>query len=1680
MKLKGIAKSLPRVIAFLLLFGVVVSAPVSADTGNAATTALTDPNHSDLWNIRNNWGLMHKAGRVFFPSEAGGSAVIQNGQSQGPGTVNHSTSGPVQMWPVQIPTLQSSTPAMKDQGILKNMMRTTGFPLSDTQFQIIERMNHNIETEEASDPERSMWQSTTQGGVQAGSAANSAAGMTTNQGQSAIQFQEKFLVNFTSEAGNRWLLIRDRLFIPIAVLLLLPGAVLCQVKAIVAQGSNVLGETSPFEGIFRSIIAIFMIPGTLLVINYGIDVSNSVHFTIADEYTRIFGTDMYHDAQCALWRAFPVNAPQSNKNAIRPGGQDTSAPQGQSSFSGFEALDLDVRRYDPCAGLDQSLVADEDQNQSKLISRLAINGTNVGLTATWNILCAFQEAFLFYLFCMGPIAAALWVWPVKSLRGALPSWVEGVIILCFWSLFWNTVVLLMACFRGVSDTGTVIMSALNFLSTIVTQYAFDFVSLVSNGGAQGVGQAMQQAASKASQGAGGGGGGKSGGGGGHSSHHHGGGNGNAAAQTAAHQAGQHPGQVGSTNTTGGGGRNTAGPNAGGPPKLGPDGKPLVGGTHDNASGTPARRGLGMDTSSAPPPGTQDHPEKPLPGNIPTQGGPPDSKQPGVPGVPGDPSHAGQVPGTDPSKNGPNANSGLHVNQDGSLSVNGAKPNEHLTPEQQKQLAEQMQAIQNHDADKLRQLGGLNADPNGMQALSQSNLSPAALSAIGNNGQGLAIGAHGELINANTGEGLKVSGAAGLPPGGMDIGGAPAGLPPAPGGEAIHLQAGTDNGFISGQQMNALAKDAHINPNDMTALVGPNGIDVVGPNGQPLAHTGSDGQLYAPGTNGQVVMDHNGNWTAASTGTPLAHEGNNWHVADAQNPNSANAHIGFDPSNGNFNVNGQVMSGTEFAKNAPDGVIAHVPQQTAGEFHKPEALTTGLPQGVDPGQAFSQAAVGHEATPGSPMQGLTGLAQSEGYSSYNYNTSGGQLYADAGGHHIAHYDQGSHQWVATDAQGHDTHAVLNTGQFDHGSQGQIAQSTHGQWVDQSSPGHTLTADSGGNWQFAAAGSAGSYPAMGYEGGAIAPASGQPLGDMNSVQQHSFQQLAQQEGLSAPHMTSDGHHVVASDSQGYQHMIASENQSGQWVASQHNGTADVVMNSSGQWVAPGSSTPLAAHDTGSGNVTWSAQSAPDVHYNPQTHTMEAGGYSAQASSVTPDMVNQIQHNHSPEILATAGNAGQQLQAMASQEGAGQVHLQSDAQHHLQAVGDNNQVVANYNSSEHRWEAAGSGGSVYQNQAGDWVTNNASVNQMAAAEHVGQVHVQADQHGGFHAVGPGGQSVANFDSSAGGWTPAQANPGVQHLADQMHAGPVHLAQHAAPDGSQVVQALGQNNQVVAQYDTANQRWETAGGSVVQDNSGTWVANNQYVNSSQETPVQYSPQPSFSSGGDAGSQGSWSVQGAPEIAYNQGNFTAYSQSGQPDLVMPANNMTPDMVNYVHQNPQQVEGLQNLAQQEHHQGPVQIETNSSGQIQASADGQAIAHYEGNHWVADNSSNHVVERNDGQWVTADHSHTPVETQDGQHWQAQQEHQMPGTPPTSSPPPHGQTIASTGFGSGATALGAWGAMKRQSSQQGGVSPTKPDLPQPPAAAQNTEFNPQESNLNKKKKKKGNTSPDHPEYIDPDIG
>lgn len=348
--------------------------------------------------------------------------------------------------------------------------------------------------------------------------ADNLAAMERYHAAAAIDWVRSFLVNFTTDGGNKWNQVRDRLFVPMAILLLLPGALICQVKSIASQGLAVLGEVSPFEGIFRSIVGIFLIPCTYLVVNYGIDVANSITFTIASQYRQQFGSDMYADAFCGHIRAFPVRTPDENPGMITDQKTVMFNYFGNTPLARLEGKTLAIKYEDPCSGL---YIVPPDRNNDNVPymvneQRLAYNQANAAFSMAWVILCAVQQGYLYYLYFVGPVVAALWVFPSKQLRDAFPSWIEGVVTICFWSLFWNVTILLMACFRGVDDTGTIMFTALNFLAIGSAKFAFDFTGLVKDAGREAMSMAQKaaQAAAAASKKGGGGGGGAGGGGGG--------------------------------------------------------------------------------------------------------------------------------------------------------------------------------------------------------------------------------------------------------------------------------------------------------------------------------------------------------------------------------------------------------------------------------------------------------------------------------------------------------------------------------------------------------------------------------------------------------------------------------------------------------------------------------------------------------------------------------------------------------------------------------------------------------------------------------------------------------------------------------------------------------------------------------------------------------------------------------------------------------------------------------------------------------------------------------------------------------------------------------------------------------------------------------------------------------------
>lgn len=208
--------------------------------------------------------------------------------------------------------------AFRDLELFNTAMQgTVGMPLSDTQFQILDRENKQRFIELLFDPERYMWLATNTGQMQGAAGANSFAGVAENTFNSAFDrimqgdgsggggggggsgggggasggslinlANENALVPCTAGTIPRmtsqacWMVLKmyHQVFVPIGILLLLPGAVITHTKGMVSQGFMLSNEdaSSPWEGILRAMITVFLIPATQLIVSYAIDIGNSL------------------------------------------------------------------------------------------------------------------------------------------------------------------------------------------------------------------------------------------------------------------------------------------------------------------------------------------------------------------------------------------------------------------------------------------------------------------------------------------------------------------------------------------------------------------------------------------------------------------------------------------------------------------------------------------------------------------------------------------------------------------------------------------------------------------------------------------------------------------------------------------------------------------------------------------------------------------------------------------------------------------------------------------------------------------------------------------------------------------------------------------------------------------------------------------------------------------------------------------------------------------------------------------------------------------------------------------------------------------------------------------------------------------------------------------------------------
>jgi hypothetical protein len=251
-------------------------------------------------------------------------------------------------------------------------------------------------------------------------------------------------------------------YVPIAILLVLPGAVLTNMKSFVGFQFTYLRDDdshSPFTGIFRSLIAIFLIPATQVFVSYVIDTANSLQSAVSNEVKTEL---IFRWAQEQIQTFTPDQQGQPVMNLpVSP----------RSSYRG------------KAAGMPVRLAMMEQMSYTDINVIATFNEFSAILSQGIAIANAFQLVFMCYLFLVGPIAGALFAWPGVGrdlFKKAFSSWTDGVVILALWKFWWNIVLLCMTVWLeqgGINPYDPVniyYLLAFQFLLLFVPFSPFDF------------------------------------------------------------------------------------------------------------------------------------------------------------------------------------------------------------------------------------------------------------------------------------------------------------------------------------------------------------------------------------------------------------------------------------------------------------------------------------------------------------------------------------------------------------------------------------------------------------------------------------------------------------------------------------------------------------------------------------------------------------------------------------------------------------------------------------------------------------------------------------------------------------------------------------------------------------------------------------------------------------------------------------------------------------------------------------------------------------------------------------------------------------------------------------------------------------------------------------------------------
>lgn len=157
-------------------------------------------------------------------------------------------------------------------------------------------------------------------------------------------------------------------------------------------------------GILRSVIALFLIPATQLIVSYSIDIGNSMTYEV----------QKYIEPPTAVeWS----KAQTVDQNTVK---QDRLIPT--SDFA--------------------------QRSTMSVLQHLGLNAINMLLNYGLLVLITFQLVLACYLLLLGPIAASLFTWPsgIGTLfKPVFKSWLDGLTILVLWRFWWCIHLALHVC-----------------------------------------------------------------------------------------------------------------------------------------------------------------------------------------------------------------------------------------------------------------------------------------------------------------------------------------------------------------------------------------------------------------------------------------------------------------------------------------------------------------------------------------------------------------------------------------------------------------------------------------------------------------------------------------------------------------------------------------------------------------------------------------------------------------------------------------------------------------------------------------------------------------------------------------------------------------------------------------------------------------------------------------------------------------------------------------------------------------------------------------------------------------------------------------------------------------------------------------------------------------------------------